>query len=129
MIRIKRVYEAPAPKDGFRVLVDRLWPRGVSKDKAKLDEWMKDIAPSDALRQWYSHDPAKWPEFKTRYKAELAGRGDILARLKSLEAGHKTLTLLFAAKDAARSNAAALAEILSSQKKRPAAKAKTKTQE
>ncbi len=128
MIRVKRVYEAPSREDGFRVLVDRLWPRGVSKAKAKVDEWMKDVAPSTALRQWYSHEPAQWGEFRARYKAELAGRGELLTRLRDLEAAHKTLTLLFSSRETKLNNAAALAELLLAQKKRPAAKARTKKQ-
>jgi uncharacterized protein YeaO (DUF488 family) len=71
-IRIKRVYEAPGPDDGRRILVDRLWPRGLTKEKAKIDYWAKDVAPSNELRKWYGHDPAKWDEFRKRYSAELA---------------------------------------------------------
>jgi uncharacterized protein YeaO (DUF488 family) len=71
-IRIKRVYEAPGPDDGRRILVDRLWPRGLTKEKAKIDYWAKDVAPSNELRKWYGHDPAKWDEFRKRYAAELA---------------------------------------------------------
>jgi len=78
MIQIKRVYEAPASTDGFRVLVDRLWPRGLTKAKAAVDLWLKDVAPSTELRKWFRHEPAKWKEFQARYKKELAGKNDSL---------------------------------------------------
>ncbi len=111
MIRIKRIYEPPAATDGRRVLVDRLWPRGMSKDEAKVDEWLKEIAPSDELRTWFGHDPAKWAEFRTRYREELKGHGELLDRLRA-EARKETVTLLFAAKDEEHNNAVALKEIL-----------------
>ena len=105
MIKLKRAYDAPAAGDGFRVLVDRLWPRGVTKTKAKIDLWLKDIAPSDALRKSFGHEPEKWPAFKKEYGSELIGKKELLKRLKALEREHKTLTLVFAAKDAERNNA------------------------
>lgn len=111
MIKLKRVYEKYEKGDGFRVLVDRLWPRGVSKAKARADRWLKDIGPTDALRQWFAHDPRKWPAFQKKYKAELK-RNAALAELKSIAKNHKTVTLLFGAKDPARNQAAVLAGLL-----------------
>ncbi len=111
MIRIKRIYEPPAAADGRRVLVDRLWPRGMSKDEAKVDEWLKEIAPSDELRKWFGHDPARWAEFRTRYREELKGHGELIDRLRA-EARTGTVTLLFAAKDEEHNNAVVLKEIL-----------------
>ena len=83
-IRLKRAYEPAAPDDGVRILVDRLWPRGVSKAKAALDDWMKEIAPSTELREWFGHDPARWSEFQHRYRAELRGQSDALDRIRAL---------------------------------------------
>ena len=107
MIRTKRIYEEPSGDDGARVLVDRLWPRGISKEKASLDRWEKDLAPSDDLRRWFGHDPAKWEEFLRRYRAELEGKEEALARLRR-EANEGTVTLLYAAKDETHNNAVAL---------------------
>jgi uncharacterized protein YeaO (DUF488 family) len=112
MLRIKRIYEPPAPEDGRRVLVDRLWPRGVSKDGARVDEWLKEIAPSDDLRRWFGHDPEKWEEFRTRYREELGPHGELLDRLRA-EGRKGTITLLFAAKDEEHNNAVVLREMLS----------------
>ncbi|NLI73537.1 MAG: DUF488 family protein [Euryarchaeota archaeon] len=109
MIKIKRAYDEPSSSDGTRVLVERLWPRGVSKEDAAIDHWCKDIAPSTELRKWYSHDPDKWDEFKKRYKQELDK--DLLKSLKSLSR-KGDLTLVFASRDAERSSAAVLLEML-----------------
>src|SRR4051812_45333799 len=109
--KIKRAYEKPARTDGVRVLVDRLWPRGVSKAEAKLDQWCKEIAPSTALRKWFGHDPARWVEFKQRYFAELEAQSEALGELRKLAQG-KTVTLVFGAKDPEHSQAAALKEYL-----------------
>src|SRR5699024_1268007 len=112
-IRHKRAYEAAADDDGTRVLVDRIWPRGVSKDKAALDEWLKSVAPSTALRKWFGHDPAKWDEFRTRYRQELQAdeRAEGLRRLRALhEAG--PMTLVFAARDEEHNNAVLLKQLL-----------------
>ncbi len=109
--RIKRVYEAPSPIDGERVLVDRLWPRGLTKEAAHVDHWMKELAPSTKLRKWFAHDPAKWDEFRRRYAAELDAQPDAVKELRKL-ARKGPVTILFAAKDAAHSNAAALLEYL-----------------
>jgi uncharacterized protein YeaO (DUF488 family) len=112
MIRIKRVYEAPEEADGFRVLVDRLWPRGLSKEKAKADLWLKDIGPSDGLRKWFGHDPKKCAAFKKRYEAELKSKPDLLSRIASLEK-KGAVTLLYAAKEAGCNNATVLRDYLS----------------
>ncbi len=110
--RIKRVYEQPDPADGRRILVDRLWPRGLSKEKARVDLWLKDIAPSTELRKWFDHDPDKWEEFKARYHAELKENDAPVARLKQeLELG--MVTLVYAAKDEKHNDAVALVEFLS----------------
>ena len=111
MIKIKRVYDPVSADDGKRILVDRLWPRGIKKEKAHIDEWLKEISPSNELRKWYSHDPAKWAEFKKRYKQELAGEGERLKKIKA-EARKQTVTLLFSSKELERNNAVALKEML-----------------
>jgi uncharacterized protein YeaO (DUF488 family) len=110
-IRLKRVYDPPSAEDGFRVLVDRLWPRGLKKEAAALDLWMKEIGPSNALRKWFGHDPARWEEFRTRYRAELDERSDLLAQLR-LAAARSRLTLLYGARDAVHNQAVALREVL-----------------
>jgi len=111
MIRIKRIYEEPAGDDGRRVLVDRLWPRGISKEEARIDRWEKDLAPTTELRRWFGHDPAKWEEFLQRYRAELEEKGEALARLRR-EANDGTVTLLYAAKDETHNNAVALKQYI-----------------
>lgn len=113
MLRRKRAYEPYSADDGYRVLVERLWPRGVSKAKAHLDAWAKEIAPSTELRQWYGHDPAKWQEFRKRYQAELSAPGQqhVLADLAE-RARHGTVTLVYASKAGDISNAAVLLELL-----------------
>lgn len=108
MIRLKRVYENRSADDGFRVLVDRLWPRGLSKEKAKIDLWLKEIAPSTQLREWFGHDPEKWEEFQKRYKHELISQKVLIKQLKQLEKKHKTITLLFGAKDVLHNQAVVL---------------------
>lgn len=108
-VRVKRIYEPAAAEDGTRVLVDRVWPRGVGKDEAALDRWAKDVAPSTELRKWYAHDPAKFAEFACRYRAELAGS----AALAELRAVRGRLTLLTATRDVEHSQAAVLAAVLS----------------
>lgn len=111
MIKLKRAYEEASPDDGLRILVERLWPRGVSKPKANIDLWLKDLAPSTELRKWYSHDPARWPEFQTRYRAELKVVGDLLVLLKHV-ASEKPVTFVFAASDEDRNSAVVLKEFL-----------------
>ncbi|MFA5199307.1 MAG: DUF488 domain-containing protein [Candidatus Omnitrophota bacterium] len=110
MIKIKRIYETPANNDGFRVLVDRLWPRGVSKEKAKIDLWLKDIAPSDSLRKWFAHDAAKWVIFKQKYFSELSNKKDLIGEIK--KRAKDGVTLLYAAKDEQHNNAQALKEYI-----------------
>lgn len=112
MINTKRVYEKPAKDDGFRILVDRLWPRGLTKEKARVDLWMKEIAPSDALRKWFHHEEGTWPEFEKRYRAELKKRDQLFAELKRLQKEHGKLTLLFGSKDENQNQAVVLAAIL-----------------
>lgn len=112
-VGLKRIYEPPAADDGCRVLVERLWPRGVSKDRAALDHWLKDIAPSPELRTWYGHVPDRWPEFRKRYLAELK-TPEPAAALKTLKTLAKAgkLTLLFAAKDEERNSALVVRDVL-----------------
>jgi uncharacterized protein YeaO (DUF488 family) len=112
MIRVKRVYEKPAKEDGFRVLVDRLWPRGMKKEAAKVDLWMKDVAPSDELRKSFHHEAMKWADFEKKYQAELRNKKDHLAELNMLEKEHGTVTLLFGAKDEEHNQAVLLAKAL-----------------
>ena len=116
MVRIKRVYEKPAKGDGYRVLVDRLWPHGLTKDAARVDFWMKEAAPSEPLRKWFSHDPKKWPEFQKRYRAELANHPAEIAALKRLEKQNGTVTLLFGAKDEKHNHAVVLGQVLKGRK-------------
>src|SRR5205814_200822 len=112
-VRVKRVYDPPATDDGVRVLVDRLWPRGLTKAKASVDLWLKDLAPSAALRRWFAHDPAKWPEFRARYAAELdAKKPAVAALLGAVRRG--TVTLVFGARDPRHNNAVALQDYLRS---------------
>ncbi len=110
-IKLKRVYETPAKEDGTRILVDRLWPRGLTKEKAHVDLWLKEIAPSTELRKWFSHDPAKWAEFQTRYKAELKNNPEQVVLLKKEAAKGKT-TLLYGAKDEQHNEAIVLQQLL-----------------
>lgn len=110
-VKLKRAYERPAVDDGVRVLVDRLWPRGLAKRQVAADVWLKDAAPSDALRRWFGHDPRRWESFRAKYRAELAQRADILQRLDGLR--HRgPLTLVYSARDEARNQAVVLREVL-----------------
>lgn len=112
IITIKRVYVKAAHAEGMRILVDRLWPRGLGKDKAAVDLWLKSVAPSDALRQWFDHDPAKWDAFQHRYFAELDAAPEAVGELRAQLARHQHITLLYAAKDEAHNNAVALRSFL-----------------
>lgn len=112
IIKIKRVYDPPIKEDGFRILVDRLWPRGLSKDKAKVDLWLRDIAPSNELRKWFAHDPKKWKEFENRYKAELKNKKEFVSKIKLAEKEKRIVTLVYSAKDLEHNNAVALINIL-----------------
>lgn len=112
MITIKRIYDQPETKDGFRILVDRLWPRGMTKEKAKIDLWLKEIAPSNELRKWFSHDPEKWDDFVKKYKKELKDKQELLNTIKQLEKNEGAITLLYAAKDEKHNEAVVLKEII-----------------
>jgi uncharacterized protein YeaO (DUF488 family) len=111
MIQLKRVYQKPSPKDGLRILVDRLWPRGLTKERAAVDLWIKEVAPSSELRQWFGHDPAKWKEFQTRYRKELQGKKDALKLLNQKCKG-RLATLVYAARDEEHNEARVLKKIL-----------------
>ena len=109
-IKIKRVYDEYDKSDGMRILVDRLWPRGIKKENAHIDEWIKDIAPSDSLRKWFNHDPEKWENFKEKYYNELNDKKNLLKDLTNKVKGK--ITLVYSAKDEKHNNAAALKEYL-----------------
>ncbi len=111
MVKLKRVYEKPDKDDGVRILVDRLWPRGLTKAKARLDLWLKEIAPSTELRKWFGHDPGKWKEFRNRYRAELKRHPDEVGLIKSKAREH-TVTLLYAARDQEHNEAVVLQQFL-----------------
>lgn len=125
MIKLKRVYEKPSHDDGLRILVDRLWPRGVTKLAARVDLWLKDIAPSPALRTWFGHDPARWMEFRKRYFDELKQRGDAVAQLRALIAA-QPVTFVYAAKDPEHTHALALKDFAERKSKRSRARKATK---
>jgi len=108
MIKIKRAYEKPTEDDGYRILVDRLWPRGVAKNKVKIDPWLKQVSPSDELRKWFSHDLKRWDEFKKRYHSELKSEKISLQKIKQIEKENKIVTLIYAAKDDRHNNAIVL---------------------
>jgi uncharacterized protein YeaO (DUF488 family) len=110
-IKLKRAYEKPAKGDGFRILVERLWPRGVTKEDAHIDLWLKEVAPSAELRKWYSHDVEKWPEFQERYRKELKGNKELIAELKS-RIKRENVTFVYAAKDEEHNSALVLKEYL-----------------
>lgn len=110
-VSLKRVYEQPSPGDGIRVLVDRLWPRGLSRKQLTVDFWLKDVAPSDALRRWYGHAPCRWKSFAAKYRAELVQRTGLLRLLDELRCRGR-VTLLYSARDTARNNAVVLREVI-----------------
>ncbi len=110
-VKLKRAYEPPGPDDGRRILIDRLWPRGVKKTDAAIDEWMKEIAPSTELRKWFGHDPDRWPEFRRRYQSEIKQHSDEFERLRAL-AQHGPITLVFSAHDEAHNDAVVLRDLL-----------------
>ena len=117
MFVAKRVYEPATKDDGYRVLVDRLWPRGLTKTQAHVDLWLKEVSPSAELRNWFKHDPEKWPEFQKRYRAEMKMRPEALATLRTLGRKHKKVTLLYGAKSEGQNQAVALLKVLASGKK------------
>jgi uncharacterized protein YeaO (DUF488 family) len=112
MVKLKRIHDLAEPQDGYRVLVDRLWPRGLSKEKAKVNLWMKEVAPSDALRKWFGHKPERWTEFQARYRKELQKKDELIKEIRQLEKKYGTLTLLFSAKDELHNQAVALLAFL-----------------
>lgn len=112
MIKIKRVYQPPEEEDGHRILVDRLWPRGMSKEDAKLDLWLKEVAPSADLRKWFGHDPERWSKFQKRYGEELKNKKSLLFTIKKLEKENGTVTLIYTAKDEEHNNAVVLRDKL-----------------
>lgn len=112
MVRVKRVYEKALKSDGWRVLVDRLWPRGLTKEAASLDAWIKEVAPSYELRKRFGHEPKKWTAFQKKYRAELAKKKPLIEELRKMEKEHGTLTLVYGAKDEEHNQAVALAEVL-----------------
>jgi uncharacterized protein YeaO (DUF488 family) len=114
LIKIKRIYEKSSKDDGFRILVDRLWPRGMSKSRAAIGLWLRDIAPSDELRKWFSHMPEKWDEFVEKYRKELQEKGELLKIIKKAEEENETVTLVYSAKDVNHNNAVALSSYLRS---------------
>ena len=112
MVKLKRIYAAPDSTDGYRVLVDRLWPRGVSKEKAHIELWMKEIGPSDRLRKWFAHDPKRWVEFQKRYREELRTKTGLIDELRKLERKHRTVTLTYGARDEEHNQAVVLSSVL-----------------
>jgi uncharacterized protein YeaO (DUF488 family) len=110
-VEFKRVYEEPSTSDGTRILVDRLWPRGLTKEKAKIDVWLKDIAPTTELRKWFNHEPNKWPEFQKRYWTEISNNTDILSTLKRYLANGK-VTIVYGAKDEEHNDAVVIKQYL-----------------
>ncbi len=112
MLKVKRVYEPATQSDGYRILVDRVWPRGFTKERAHVDEWRRDLGPSDTLRKWFGHDPKKWEEFRRRYRKEIetAGKGPDLVRIAE-RAKEEDVTLVYSAKDEARNQAVALRDM------------------
>ena len=112
MFKLKRIYVVAEPADGCRVLVDRIGPRGVSKEKARIDVWMKEIAPSDQLRKWFAHDPKRWVEFQKRYREELRAKAELTKQLRELEKTHRTVTLIYSARDDRRNQALVLCAFL-----------------
>jgi uncharacterized protein YeaO (DUF488 family) len=111
-IAVKRIYEAPSKDDGYRILVDRLWPRGLTHEAAAVDLWLRDIAPTTELRKWYGHVPERWPEFQERYARELAGHGELLDLITDIERHRKVVSLLFGARDQERNEAQVLLSVL-----------------
>jgi uncharacterized protein YeaO (DUF488 family) len=116
-LKVKRAYDAPENADGFRVLVDRIWPRGLTKTSARIDLWLKDIAPSAALRKWFGHDPTKWPEFRKRYFRELDEKPEAIAELENL-LSKRRVTFVFSARDNEHNNAIALKDYVESKSRR-----------
>ena len=110
-LRIRRIYDEPSRSDGYRILIDRIWPRGISKQRAKLDAWLPDLAPSAELRKWFGHDPARWQEFRRRYRAELARKAPLIDSIRH-RALDEPVTLLYAARDPLHNNAVVLQHVI-----------------
>ena len=110
-VRTKRIYDPTDPDDGYRILIDRLWPRGVSRERAGVDEWARDLAPSEGLRKWFNHDPKRFAEFRARYRAELHHHAAQVEELRA-RARHSRVTILYAARDTERNNAVVVAELV-----------------
>ena len=110
-VRIKRAYDEAEPGDGYRILIDHVWPRGISRERARLDEWARELAPSDGLRKWFDHEPARFARFRTRYRHELAGQAERVQALRE-RAARGPLTIVYAARDREHNNAVVLAELL-----------------
>jgi uncharacterized protein YeaO (DUF488 family) len=123
-VKIKRAYERPAGDDGVRVLVDRLWPRGLAKREVEADVWLKDAAPSDELRRWFAHDPRRWEAFRAKYRAELAQRGNVLEQLDGLQR-RGPLTLIYGARDETHNQAVVLREVLEERRRRASRRPRT----
>jgi uncharacterized protein YeaO (DUF488 family) len=115
-VKLKRVYDPASQSDGYRILVDRLWPRGLSRESAGVDLWLRRIAPTTELRKWYGHEPAKWPEFQRRYTEELAGHAELLDLILDIERHRKVVTILFGAKDEERNEAVVVLDALNRRK-------------
>ncbi|HEV2448654.1 MAG TPA: DUF488 family protein [Candidatus Sulfopaludibacter sp.] len=120
MLKLKRIYEAPGSSDGYRILVDRVWPRGVSKERAHIALWLKAIGPSTALRKWFGHDPRRWPEFQKRYARELRDTPEWTSRIEQLEKEHGVVTLVYSARDEQHNQAVVLRDFLAERGSRPA---------
>jgi uncharacterized protein YeaO (DUF488 family) len=112
VLKLKRIYESPQASDGCRILVDRVWPRGVSKQRAQIELWLKEIGPSTALRKWFGHEPARWPEFQKRYRRELREKAELTERIRQMEKEHGIVTLVFSARDEERNQAVVLRDFL-----------------
>ncbi len=110
-VQAKRIYDPPKPGDGYRVLIDHVWPRGISRERAQLDEWARELAPSDELRRWFDHDPARFAEFRARYRGELAAQRERVEKLRA-RTQTRPVTILYAARDREHNNAVVLAELL-----------------
>lgn len=126
VLKLKRIYEVPQNSDGYRILVDRIWPRGVSKERAAIALWLKEVGPSTGLRKWFGHDPARWLEFQKRYRQELRGRPELTARIKQLEKEHGVVTLVFSARDEERNQAVVIRDFLAKRSPKSERKAAAK---
>jgi uncharacterized protein YeaO (DUF488 family) len=120
MLKLKRIYEAPDSSDGYRILVDRVWPRGISKERAHIALWLKEIGPSTALRKWFGHDPWRWPEFQKRYRTELRDQPELIEQIERLEREHGVVMLVYSARDEQHNQAVVIRDFLAEGGSRPA---------